>query len=164
MLADRSILPVPAPSDPSTAAASRRCWRAGAIDLDDRSLPWIDSGSAFLIPGATLPPFDRSRSGEAQMPKPVRVGLEANRSPALVRAAAGGVGHELWIGDSGKIRASEVRKQKTDQRDAQLPSSRGRSFSASTQLFTHRPKGRPQRSLAWPALFRFSDIVLEIPR
>jgi len=29
-------------------------------------------------------------------------------------------GHELWIGDSAKIRASEVRKQKTDERDARL--------------------------------------------
>src|SRR6266852_2194945 len=28
--------------------------------------------------------------------------------------------HELWIGDSAKIRASEVRKQKTDERDARL--------------------------------------------
>jgi len=30
------------------------------------------------------------------------------------------LGHELWIGDSAEIRASEVRKQKTDQRDARL--------------------------------------------
>jgi transposase len=30
------------------------------------------------------------------------------------------LGHQLWIGDSAKIRASEVRKQKTDERDARL--------------------------------------------
>jgi len=30
------------------------------------------------------------------------------------------LGHELWIGDAAKIRASEVRKQKTDERDARL--------------------------------------------
>jgi len=30
------------------------------------------------------------------------------------------LGHELWIGDSAKIRATEVRKQKTDERDARL--------------------------------------------
>jgi transposase len=30
------------------------------------------------------------------------------------------LGHELWIGDSARIRASEVRKQKTDERDARL--------------------------------------------
>ena len=31
------------------------------------------------------------------------------------------LGHELWLGDAGKIRALEVRKQKTDRRDAELP-------------------------------------------
>jgi transposase len=30
------------------------------------------------------------------------------------------MGHELWIGDAAKIRSSEVRKQKTDRRDARL--------------------------------------------
>ena len=30
------------------------------------------------------------------------------------------LGHELWIGDSGKIRASEVRKQKTERRRRML--------------------------------------------
>jgi Transposase len=30
------------------------------------------------------------------------------------------LGHELWIGDSAKIRSSELRKQKTDERDARL--------------------------------------------
>jgi transposase len=30
------------------------------------------------------------------------------------------LGHQLWIGDSARIRASEVRKQKTDERDARL--------------------------------------------
>ncbi len=30
------------------------------------------------------------------------------------------LGHELWIGDYAEIRASEVRKQKTDERDARL--------------------------------------------
>jgi len=30
------------------------------------------------------------------------------------------LGHELWIGDSAKIRATEIRKQQTDERDALL--------------------------------------------
>ena len=29
-------------------------------------------------------------------------------------------GHQLWVGDAAKIRAAEVRKQKTDRRDAEL--------------------------------------------
>jgi transposase len=64
-------------------------------------------------------------SGEAQsfyrsLPKPVRVGVEATGPLAWFERLLAELGHELWIGDSAKIRASEVRKQKTDERDAQL--------------------------------------------
>ncbi len=64
-------------------------------------------------------------SGEADrfyrnLPKPVRVGMEATGPLHWFERLLAESGHELWIGDSAKIRASEVRKQKTDERDAQL--------------------------------------------
>jgi len=49
---------------------------------------------------------------------PVRVGIEATGPMHWFERLLAELGHELWIGDSGKIRASEVRKQKTDERDA----------------------------------------------
>jgi transposase len=54
------------------------------------------------------------------LPQPVRVGVEATGPLHWFERLLGELGHELWIGDSGKIRASELRKQKTDQRDARL--------------------------------------------
>jgi transposase len=54
------------------------------------------------------------------LPKPVRVGIEATGPMHWFERLLEELGHELWIGDSAKIRASEVRKQKTDQRDALL--------------------------------------------
>jgi transposase len=51
---------------------------------------------------------------------PVRVGIEATGPIHWFERLLGELGHELWIGDSAKIRASEVRKQKTDERDAAL--------------------------------------------
>ena len=54
------------------------------------------------------------------LPKPVRVGVEATGPLHWFERLLGELGHELWIGDSAKIRASEVRKQKTDERDALL--------------------------------------------
>jgi transposase len=54
------------------------------------------------------------------LPKPVRVGIEATGPMHWFERLLGELGHELWIGDSAKIRASEVRQQKTDQRDAAL--------------------------------------------
>ena len=65
------------------------------------------------------------QSGEAQafyrdLPTPVRVGIEATRPIHWFERLLTELGHELWIGDAAKIRASEVRKQKTDERDACL--------------------------------------------
>ena len=64
-------------------------------------------------------------NGEAQafyrgLPKPVRVGIEATGPLHWFERLLAELGHELWIGDAAKIRASEVRKQKTDERDARL--------------------------------------------
>jgi transposase len=50
--------------------------------------------------------------------EPVRVGIEATGPIHWFERLLVELGHELWIGDSAKIRASEVRKQKTDERDA----------------------------------------------
>jgi hypothetical protein len=52
--------------------------------------------------------------------EPVRVGIEGTGPIHWFERLLAELGHELWIGDSGKIRASEVRKQKTDERDAAL--------------------------------------------
>jgi transposase len=61
-----------------------------------------------------------ARAFYASLPKPVLVGIEATGPIRWFERMLAELGHELWIGDSAKIRASEVRKQKTDQRDALL--------------------------------------------
>jgi len=48
------------------------------------------------------------------------VGIEATGPIHWFERLLADLGYELWIGDSAKIRASEVRKQKTDERDAAL--------------------------------------------
>src|SRR2546422_7598618 len=67
------------------------------------------------------------QSGEAHafyrsLQAPVRVGIEATGPIHWFERLLAELGHELWIGDSARIRASDVRKQKTDQRDAALRS------------------------------------------
>lgn len=49
---------------------------------------------------------------------PVRVGIEATGHTRWFERLLAELGHELWIGDAARIRASVVRKQKTDARDA----------------------------------------------
>ena len=51
---------------------------------------------------------------------PVRVGIEATGPIRWFERLLAELDHELWIGGAAKIRASEVRKQKTDERDARL--------------------------------------------
>ena len=50
----------------------------------------------------------------------VRVGIEASGQSQWFERMLAELGHEVWIGDAAKIRASCERKQKTDRRDAEL--------------------------------------------
>lgn len=48
----------------------------------------------------------------------VRVGMEASGHSLWFERLLAELGYELWTGDPARIRAAEVRKQKTDRRDA----------------------------------------------
>jgi transposase len=61
--------------------------------------------------------------GEAQrfyegLSGPVRVGIESSGNMLWFERLLQKLGHELWLGDAGVIRAKAPRKQKTDVRDA----------------------------------------------
>ena len=58
--------------------------------------------------------FYRSLAG-----REVRVGMEACGHYPWFEQLLEECGHELWLGDAGQVRASVVRKQKTDRRDAE---------------------------------------------
>jgi len=53
-----------------------------------------------------------------QLPEPSLIGLEATGNAQWFVEMLQQLGHEVWIGDAAQIRASYVRKQKNDQRDA----------------------------------------------
>ena len=62
-------------------------------------------------------------NGEAEqfyrgLPVPALVGFEACGNTQWFEDMLDRLGHEVWIGDAAAIRASYVRKQKTDRRDA----------------------------------------------
>jgi transposase len=62
-------------------------------------------------------------NGEAErfyrsLPVPSLVGLESCGNSQWFVELVEQLGHEVWIGDAAQIRASYVRKQKTDKRDA----------------------------------------------
>ncbi len=53
-----------------------------------------------------------------QLAEPVLVGMEATGNSQWFIEMVEDLGHTIWIGDGAQIRASYVRKQKTDKRDA----------------------------------------------
>jgi transposase len=58
------------------------------------------------------------RAFYAQRPAGAVVGVEATFPALWFERLLAESGHELWVGDAARIRASEVRQQKTDTRDA----------------------------------------------
>jgi transposase len=53
-----------------------------------------------------------------QVPAPALIGMEATGNSHWRVDLRAELGHELWVGDAAQIRASYVRQQKTDKRDA----------------------------------------------
>jgi len=76
----------------------------------------------------TLPPQSASllnKTGSPLMRRTatavsVRVGIEATGHARWFERLLAELGFELWIGDAARIKATRVRKQKTDRQDAQL--------------------------------------------
>src|SRR2546425_2669389 len=55
-----------------------------------------------------------------QFPVPARIGMESTGNCQWFVEVVTALGHQLWIGDAAKIRASDSRQQKHDKRDARL--------------------------------------------
>jgi transposase len=53
-----------------------------------------------------------------QLEGPALIGMESTGNSLWFERLVESLGHELWIGDAAQIRASYVRRQKTDKRDA----------------------------------------------
>lgn len=68
---------------------------------------------------ARLQHLEEARQFYAALPSPARVGMECCGHSQWFERMLAAQGHELWLGDAAQIRASVVRQQKTDRRDAQ---------------------------------------------
>jgi transposase len=78
----------------------------------------LDEETGELIERRLEHESGEARAFYAVLSAPVRVGIEATGHTRWFERMLGELGHELWIGDAAEIRASVVRKQKTDARDA----------------------------------------------
>jgi len=62
---------------------------------------------------------EEARAFYGSLAEPARVGVEACGYTQWFERMLEEMGHELWLGDAARIRASVVRAQKTDRRDAE---------------------------------------------
>jgi len=79
---------------------------------------WIDEETGEIRKRRLEHTGDEVRKFYAQFPAGAVVGIEATLPALWFERLLGEVGHELWVGDAARIRASEVRYQKYDERDA----------------------------------------------
>jgi transposase len=89
-------------------------------DLHTRyqQIAMLDEETGELIERRLEHESGEARSFYAVLSAPARVGIEATGHTRWFERLLGELGHELWIGDAAEIRATVVRKQKTDARDA----------------------------------------------
>jgi transposase len=83
-----------------------------------QQIAWLDSETGETGEQKLLHAAGEAQQFYGQLPKPVLIGMEATGNSQWFIELVEDMGHELWIGDAAQIRASYVRKQKTDKRDA----------------------------------------------
>jgi len=83
-----------------------------------QQVSWLDSETGETGEQKLVHAAGEAKRFYEQLSAPVLVGMEATGNSQWFIELVQDLGHEIWIGDAAQIRASYVRKQKTDKRDA----------------------------------------------
>jgi len=83
-----------------------------------QQIAWLDSATGDTGEHKLVHASGEAKRFYEQLSAPVLIGMEATGNSQWFLEQVEDLGHEIWIGDAAQIRASYVRKQKTDKRDA----------------------------------------------
>ena len=83
-----------------------------------QQVSWLDSETGETGEQKLVHAAGEAKRFYEQLSAPALVGMEATGNSQWFIELVQDLGHEIWIGDAAQIRASYVRKQKTDKRDA----------------------------------------------
>jgi len=83
-----------------------------------QQISWLDSETGETGEQKLVHGDGQAKSFYGQLTAPALIGMEATGNSQWFIELVQDLGHELWVGDAAAIRASYVRKQKTDRRDA----------------------------------------------
>jgi len=83
-----------------------------------QQIAWLDSETGETGERKLVHASGDAKRFYEQLAVPALIGMEATGNSQWFIELVEDLGHEIWIGDAAQIRASYVRKQKTDKRDA----------------------------------------------
>ena len=83
-----------------------------------QQVSWLDTETGESSEGKLVHASGETQAFYRQLPGPALIGMEATGNSQWFIEMVEDLGHQIWIGDAAQIRASYVRKQKTDKRDA----------------------------------------------
>ena len=83
-----------------------------------QQVSWLDTETGETGEQKLVHASGDAKTFYQQLAVPLRIGMEATGNSQWFIELVQDLGHEIWIGDAAEIRASYVRKQKTDKRDA----------------------------------------------
>jgi transposase len=83
-----------------------------------QQVSWLDTETGETGEQKLVHASGDAKAFYQQLCKPALIGMEATGNSQWFIELVQDLGHEIWIGDAAQIRASYVRKQKTDKRDA----------------------------------------------
>jgi transposase len=83
-----------------------------------QQIAWLDNETGESGECRLVHAEGEAKKFYSQLAVSARIGMEATGNSQWFIEQVEDLGHEIWIGDAAQIRASYVRKQKTDKRDA----------------------------------------------
>ena len=83
-----------------------------------QQVSWLDTETGETGERKMVHASGDAKTFYQQLAAPALIGVEATGNSQWFIELVQDLGHEIWIGDAAQIRASYVRKQKTDKRDA----------------------------------------------
>ena len=83
-----------------------------------QQVAWFDPETGEIGEQKLLNGDGEAERWYGQLPVPSLIGLEATGNSQWFLDLLNRLGHEVWVGDAAQIRASYVRRQKNDRRDA----------------------------------------------
>ncbi len=85
-----------------------------------QQVAWVDTATGETAEQKLVHASGDAEKFYRQIPTPARIGMESTGNCQWFVEMVTAAGHEVWIGDAAKIRASDSRQQKHDKRDAAL--------------------------------------------